>query len=109
MLFGGLFLVGAVFFGIRGFMRWDESQYFGKILSMTESGFVISDVKTKERVIDTTDQTVIKKGIRREQGALRVGDQVIVIGSTAFDGHVQASLVRVVEVKKDSSPTNGTR
>lgn len=109
MLVGGLFLVAAVCLGIRGFMRWDESQYFGKILRMTDSGFAISDVKTKERIVDITDQTVVKKGIHREQGSLRVGDQVMVIGGTAFDGHVKASLVRVVEVKKNSSPSNGTR
>jgi len=78
-------------------MRWQGSQYFGQIVRITDSGFVISDAKAKERIIDIDQKTAIRRGRQPQGGGLQVGERVIVVGKIGAGGHVHASLIRIVE------------
>ena len=100
-LFGVLLASGLFFMGVRSYMRWQEEQhYFGEIVRLTDGGFVISDAKSKESIIDLGEQTMVRLGTRILQNGLQVGDHVIVIGKRSADGHVKAALIRIVENTK---------
>ncbi|OGZ45789.1 MAG: hypothetical protein A3C84_00765 [Candidatus Ryanbacteria bacterium RIFCSPHIGHO2_02_FULL_48_12] len=101
VLLGILLAIVLSLMGVRGYMRWEDRQYFGEIIRITDMGFVITDSIVKERIIDVSDQTVVKKGPHTEQDGFHVGDHVIIVGEASTDGHVQATLVRIVENNQD--------
>jgi hypothetical protein len=83
--------------GVQGYVRWQGKQYFGEITRLTDSGFVITDAKVKERMIEITSQTVVRRGVQREQDGFRVGDHVVVVGEMGAGGQIRAALIRIVK------------
>lgn len=75
---------------------------FGKIVKINESDFVIKGQGDVEKIIVIKENTIIEKGrteIKKEE--LKVGDQVVVIGSPNDAGQIEAKLIRVLP----ASPT----
>jgi hypothetical protein len=69
---------------------------FGEIIKINDSDFVIKGQGDVEKVIIITKDTVIKKGmttIKTEE--LKVGNQVVVIGSPNEEGQIEAKLIRL--------------
>ncbi|OGI21506.1 MAG: hypothetical protein A2808_00495 [Candidatus Moranbacteria bacterium RIFCSPHIGHO2_01_FULL_55_24] len=93
--------VGVFFIGAHSYLRWQGNHYFGEVIQITESGFVLSDAKAHERIIDTDKQTVVKEGVRTQQDGLQIGDQVIVVGEEKATGHIKAVLIRIIEDRKE--------
>ncbi len=70
---------------------------FGKIIELNDSGFVIFDIKKKEdteKMIVINEDTIIKKGKEITKDELKVGDQVVIIGSPNEEGQIEAKLIR---------------
>jgi len=73
---------------------------FGKIIQLNDSDFVMKGGNDVEKVIVITKDTTITKGrntIKKEE--LKVGDQVVIIGSPNEQGQIEAKLVRVFNQK----------
>ncbi len=80
------------------FMRWQESHYFGKILSVGSGSFVLQDPHVGTRTFLITDKTYIGKW-RTKLSAPNVGDEVFVVGEKTPDNLIEAFGVRVVDPK----------
>lgn len=70
---------------------------FGEIIELSDPGFVIMGRGDVEKMIITTEDTVVKKGKDTSEEGLKVGDSVVVIGSPNEDGQIEAKLIRVFE------------
>jgi hypothetical protein len=68
---------------------------FGEIIELKDNGFVVKDRGDIEKVVSTTDQTVIKKGNETIKDGLKVGDEVVIIGSPNEEGQIEAKLIRL--------------
>jgi len=72
---------------------------FGEIIKLDDSSFVIRGKKEDvEKVIITTDNTIIEKGretVKKED--LKVGDWVVIIGSPNEEGQTEARLIRLFD------------
>lgn len=89
---------------------------FGEIIEITDSptdtgqiGFVIKDRGDVEKIIITTEDTATRKGREVLEDGLKVGDNVVVIGSPNEEGQIEAKLIRVFngEQIKDSHRRSG--
>lgn len=68
---------------------------FGEIIDIQDREFVVRGRENVEKVILTTDETIITKGRETLKDGLKVGDQVVVIGSPDEEGKIEAKLIRV--------------
>jgi len=68
---------------------------FGEIIELEEDGFVIKGRGGIEKLIMITQDTTIKKGKRIKEDSLKVGDNIVVIGSPNEEGQIEASLIRL--------------
>jgi hypothetical protein len=71
---------------------------FGEIIKINNSDFVIKGQAEMEKIVLIKDDTVIEKGrtkITRDD--LKIGDQVVVIGSPNEQGQIEAKLVRLFD------------
>ncbi len=85
------------------FMRETEGRDFrnahgtaGTIISISDTNIIIKDRDGKENTVTVTDKTLIKS--RRDDlriSDLKTGDEIVVMGSPAENGTVNASLIRV--------------
>jgi hypothetical protein len=74
---------------------------FGEIINIYDSDFVIKGQSDVEKVILVTEGTIIQKGrdtIKKEE--LKVGDQIVIIGSPNEEGQIEAKLIRVFDEKE---------
>ena len=75
--------------------RWQQGQYFGEIVRISESELVIRDARVGEFPVHVSEETRIRRGSKNDQAVLTVGERVIVFGETRGD-IVEATLIRVV-------------
>jgi len=71
---------------------------FGEIIQISDIDLVVKGRGDVEKVIITTEDTVIQKGretIKKEE--LEVGDQIVIIGSPNEEGQIEAKLIRVFD------------
>lgn len=68
---------------------------FGEIIEINGSVFVIKGRGDIEKIIVTTEDTIIKKGRETTKDELRAGDQVVIIGSPNEEGQIEAKLIRI--------------
>lgn len=87
-----IFIVGMK---IDFFNRWVGGQYFGEIIEINGNSFVIKGREGIEKIVLINEDTVIKKGRETIEDALRVGNQVIIIGSLNEKGQIEARLIRI--------------
>lgn len=62
------------------------------VTELTDSGFVVKDIKGEEQTIITNADTVIYKGSEKEGNKVSVGDKVYVQGST-----IEASMIKIYD------------
>ena len=78
---------------------------FGEIIQVNDAGFVVKGRGDAEKVIITAEDTVIQKGknaIKKEE--LKVGDQIVIIGSPNEEGQIEAKLIRVFDGELKGAP-----
>lgn len=68
---------------------------FGEIIELNDTGFVVKGRSDIEKIIITTDDTVVKKGRETVEDGFKVGDRVTIIGSPNEKGQIEAKLIRV--------------
>ncbi|MEK9165996.1 MAG: hypothetical protein AAB525_04045 [Patescibacteria group bacterium] len=68
---------------------------FGKIIKLNDAGFVMNGRGDIEKIIITTPDTIIKKGMQTINDNFKVGDQVVVIGTPNEQGQIEAKLIRI--------------
>jgi len=71
---------------------------FGEIIQISDTDLVVKGRGDVEKVIITTEDTTIQKGretIKKEE--LKVGDQIVIIGSPNEEGQIEAKLIRVFD------------
>ena len=70
---------------------------FGEIIQINNDSFVIKDLKNNaEKLIITNSNTLIKKGFGNLKFSdLKIGDNVVIIGSPNNQGQIEARLIRV--------------
>ena len=95
-----IFLLG-VFIFVFGIKSWffhhgEETYYFGEIVQITDSGFIIKGREYTEKIITMNNDTVVRKKTKIAREELRVGNNVIVVGRPKADGRINAGLVRIL-------------
>ncbi len=83
---------------------------FGEIIELRDNGFVIKGGGEVEKVVLFSDKTIIEKG-RQNAGKdeLKVGGQVVVIGSPDEQGQIEAKLIRIFDGEARLMPYKGPR
>ncbi len=69
---------------------------FGEIIKINDSDFVIKGQADLEKIVIIKENTILEKGrmaIKKEE--LKVGDQVVIIGSPNEQGQIEAKLIRI--------------
>lgn len=77
---------------------------FGEIIELKDNGFVVKGRGDIEKVIITTKDIVIKKGMETIEDGLKVGDRVVIIGSPNEEGQIEAKLIRIFNGELKGSP-----
>ncbi|KPJ55902.1 hypothetical protein AMJ49_06130 [Parcubacteria bacterium DG_74_2] len=83
---------------------------FGEIIEINlsadsgQAGFVVKGRKDVERIVITTEDTVIKEGRETIKDNLEVGDLVVIIGSPNEEGQIKAKLIRIFKGELKGSP-----
>ena len=75
---------------------------FGEIIELSGNGFVIKGRGDVEKIIITSEETVIKVGSKIVEDGLKVGDRVVIIGSPNEEGQIEAKLIRIFDKEKTS-------
>jgi hypothetical protein len=69
---------------------------FGEIIKINNSDLVVRGRGDVEKVIITTEDTIVKKGRKTvKKDELRVGNYIVVIGSPNEEGQIEAKLIRI--------------
>jgi len=82
---------------------------FGEVIEMRDKEFVIRGRENVEKVIVTKEDTVITKGHETLVDGLKVGDQVVIIGSPDNEGKIEARFIRVFPEDGQMLPYNHSR
>ncbi len=83
----------------RSFPRGDFIEghgAFGEIIQISDTDLVVKGRGDVEKVIITTEDTAIQKGretIKKKE--LKIGDQIVIIGSPNEEGQIEAKLIRI--------------
>lgn len=83
---------------------------FGEIIQINDTDFIIKGQGDVEKVIITTQDTIIQKRrntIKKEE--LKVGNQIVVIGSPNKEGQIEAKLIRVFNGEDIRMPQQPSR
>ncbi|MDP3990962.1 MAG: hypothetical protein U1C56_02525 [Candidatus Curtissbacteria bacterium] len=83
---------------------------FGEVIQIDDAGLVVKGRGDVEKVILTTQDTTIQKGretIKKEE--LKIGDQIVIIGSPNEEGQIEAKLIRIFEGEPRPMPYKGPR
>ncbi len=76
-----------------------------KFHRLNDTDLVVKGRGDVEKVIITTQDTIIQKGretIKKEE--LKVGDQIVIIGSSNKEGQIEAKLIRVFDGELRGAP-----
>jgi hypothetical protein len=78
---------------------------FGEIIKVNDSDVVMKGQGDVEKVILITDETIIQKAVNKiGKEELKVGDQIVVIGSPNDQGQITAKLIRIFNpIQNDKS------
>ena len=68
---------------------------FGEIIEINVTGFVIKGRNDVEKIIVTTEDTVVKEGKATVEDELQVGDHIVIIGSSNEQGQIEAKIIRI--------------
>ena len=69
---------------------------FGEIIQINDSDFVIKGQSDLEKIIVIKEDTILEKGrMAIKKDDLKVGDQVVVIGSPNEQGQIEAKFIRI--------------
>lgn len=83
---------------------------FGEIIELRDDSFVIKGEGEVEKVILFSDKTIVEKGRQNaEKDELKVGNQVVVIGSPDKQGQIEAKLIRIFDGESRPMPYKGPR
>ncbi|MGB9609052.1 MAG: hypothetical protein ACPL3E_01610 [Minisyncoccia bacterium] len=90
----GFFRGGPMMFGPKFF---ESHGNFGEIIDIQDQELVIKDLKNNiEKVVIISPNTLIKKGFNDLIfNNLKIGDQVVIIGSPNNQGQIEAKFIRV--------------
>ena len=91
-----LFAALAVIGGVRTYFHWTNTQYFGEVVEIQETRFVIKTGDDSRILIGTGKNTEIRKGKKIWTEKLHMGDYVIVVGSPNQEGFIEAQVIRIV-------------
>lgn len=86
---------GLVFMSVKSYMKWGGNHYFGTVVEVKDSEFIVTGRKNTLQLFNITEHTTIKRGYHTTQERLHVGDRVIVFAES-FDWHLDARLVRIM-------------
>ena len=78
---------------------------FGEIIKINDSDLVIKGQGDLEKIIVLKEDTILEKGratIKKED--LKVGDQVVIIGSPNEQGQIEAKLIRIFNGQDIKTP-----
>lgn len=89
----GIFIAFASFFS---FSRWNHSDYFWKVLTVSGATFTTEDKGVWTRQFIVTSQTKIGKG-RLHPSMPSVGDNVLVFWRLREDGFIEAFGIRIID------------
>jgi len=78
---------------------------FGEIIELNDNSFVIKGRGNVEKIVITTEDTIVKKGMKTIKDGLKVGEYVVVIGSPNKEGQIRAKLIRIFSGKKLRRPS----
>ena len=83
---------------------------FGEIIKVNDSDFVIKGRDNIEKLIRIKEDTVIEKGrITIKKDELKVGNQVVIIGSPNEQGQIEAKLIRIFNGEDIKTPPSFPR
>jgi hypothetical protein len=83
---------------------------FGEIIKVNDSDFVIKGRDNIEKLIIIKEDTVIEKGkITIKKDELKVGNQVVIIGSPNEQGQIEAKLIRIFNGEDIKTPPSFPR
>ncbi|PIR01917.1 MAG: hypothetical protein CO031_00335 [Candidatus Nealsonbacteria bacterium CG_4_9_14_0_2_um_filter_37_38] len=83
---------------------------FGEIIQINDFDFVIKGKGDLEKIIVIKENTILEKGrttIKKDD--LKVGDQVVVIGSPNEQGQIEAKLIRIFNGEDIKNPPSFPR
>ena len=93
-----LFILGS----LLSFSRWENVNFFGKVISLEPSNIVIADKKQGNREVQLTSKTVVHQG--REIAQVQLGDMVMIITKALPDGRLEAEDIRIMQDKFNKLP-----
>jgi len=82
---------------------------FGEIIELNDSGFVVKGRGDIEKIVVTTNDTVVKKGRQTTENGLKVSDRVTIIGSPNEEGQIEAKLIRIFNEEETRTLHKGSR
>jgi len=83
---------------------------FGEIIKINDSDFVIKGQGNVEKIIIIKEDTVIEKGrMAVKKDDLKVGGQVVIIGSPNEQGQIEAKLIRIFNGEDMKTPPSFPR
>ncbi len=83
---------------------------FGEIIQINDSDFVIKGKGDLEKIIVIKENTILEKGrMAIKKDDLKVGDQVVIIGSPNEQGQIEAKLIRIFNGEDIKTPPSFPR
>lgn len=83
---------------------------FGEIIQINDSDFVIKGKGDLEKIIIIKEDTILENGrtaIKKDD--LKVGDQIVIIGSPNEQGQIEAKLIRIFNEEDIKTPPSFPR
>lgn len=82
---------------------------FGEIIELNDSGFVVRGRNDIEKIVVTTNDTIVKKGRQTTENDFKVSDRVTIIGSPNEEGQIEAKLIRTFNEEETRILHKGSR
>ena len=82
---------------------------FGEIIEIKDNGFVVKGADNVEKIVIINQDTTITKGQETIQDGLKVGDNVVIIGSPNDEGQIEAKLIRIFDKEIGVLPLKRSR
>jgi hypothetical protein len=98
LLMLGFFGVALLALSYYSYGMWREKNYFGTIVSVSDSKLVITDKKIGTRIILRSEKTKVVE--KHAPSTLEVGDQVYVVAHKSETGEPLADVVRIMNMRR---------